>query len=231
MGLVKSWETPGSTLLDGIQAAGSQPSFGSEFIQTFGEGMTVVGPITAILGAATSAIGSFYAVQSQQNQLKMQAQNLRFQAEMGRINRRAAEFSAQQIGLAGQQQAGRYTMAAGQARASARAGLAARGATLGQGSAQEIIASMDVVKEIDRLNISAATIRQQEAARMQAVNLGIGATMADVSASGLQGMAGALSPGLGLSTSLLGSAAQIGGTWARNRRIEELLAGVSTARI
>lgn len=232
MGIVKSWETPESLIFQPqVPVAGSQPSFGQEFISGFSEGMTVVGPLMSIFGAATSAIGSFYAVQSQQNQLKMQAQNQRFAAEMGRINQQQARFVAGEIGREGQRVSGRYTMQAGQARAAARAGLAARGAALGEGSAREILASMDVVKEIDRLTINSATVRQQEEAKMRAFNLGVGATMADVSAMNLQGMAGSLSPGLGLATSLLGSAAQIGGSWARNRRVEEFLAGIGTQRI
>ena len=53
---------------------------------------------------------------------------------------------------------------------------------------------------------------------------------ADVSARNLMATAGTISPGLGLGTSLLTSAADIGSMWARNKRIEELLSGVSTQR-
>ena len=60
-------------------------------------------------------------------------------------------------------------------------------------------------------------------AKMQAVS-------ADVSARNLMATAGTISPGLGLGTSLLTSAADIGSMWARNKRIEELLSGVSTQR-
>ena len=212
----------------GTMLAGpSTPGFASQFA----EAMTVAGPIAGIFGSITGAIGSFYAAQSQQNQLKMQAQNQRFAAEMGRINQRAAEFTAGQIGREGAERFGQYSMRAGQARASAQAALAARGAVLGAGSAKEIIGSMDLMKEIDRLNINAATVREQEAARLRAFNIGVGATMADISAQNLQATAGTIYPGLALGTSLLGSATDIATTWARNRRIEELLAGVGTQRI
>jgi hypothetical protein len=108
--------------------------------------------------------------------------------------------------------------------------MAARGISLGEGTPAEVLGSMDVVKEIDRLSINAATVRAQEAARLQAFNIGVGATMADISASNLQATASTIYPGLALGTSLLGSAADIGSTWARNRRLEELLSGVSTQR-
>jgi hypothetical protein len=194
------------------------------------EGLAVAGPILSIFGAINGAIGTYYAAESQKTQLQQQAQNQRFAAEMARINQRGAEFAAGQIGQAGQQQIGRYTMGYGQQRAGARAGLAARGATLGQGTAAEIVGSMDVVKEIDVLSMNAANVRAQEAAKMQAFNLGTQALMADVSARNISATAGTIYPGLQLGTSLLTSAADIGGTWARNRRIEELLAGVSTQR-
>jgi hypothetical protein len=209
------------------QAAPSGPGFAS----SFAEAMTVAGPIASIFGAVTGAVGSFYAAQSQQNQLKMQAQNQRFAAEMALINPRGAEFTAGQIGREGQARFGAYSMRAGQARASAQASLAARGAVLGVGSAKEIVGSMDLMKEIDRLNISAATVREQEAARLQAFNLGTQATMAGISARNLEATAGTIYPGLSLGTSLLGSATDIAGQWARNRRVEELLMGVSQQRI
>lgn len=201
------------------------------FASQFAEAMTVAGPIVGIFGSITGAIGSFYAAQSQQNELRMQAQNQRFAAEMGRINQRAAEAAAGQIGREGAARFGQYSMRAGQARASAQAALASRGAVLGAGSAKEIIGSMDLMKEIDRLSINAATVREQEAARLRAFNIGAGATMAGISAQNLQATSGTIYPGLALGTSLLGSATDIATTWARNRRMDELLAGVGMQRI
>lgn len=195
------------------------------------EGLSTLGPIISIFGAVNGAIGSYYSAQNQKNQLLMQAQNQRFAAQMARVNQRGAAFTAGQIGLQGQRQIGRYTMGAGQQRASARAALAGRGAVLGQGTAAEVVGSMDVIKEIDMLSMSAATVRAQEAAKLQAFNIGTQALMGDLSAANLQASAGTIYPGLALGTSLLGSAADIGSTWARNRRIEELLAGMSTQRI
>lgn len=212
------------------EAAKATPS-SAVFTSDLAQGLLIAGPIMSMFGAATGAIGSYYSAQSQQNQLKMQAQNQAFAAQMARVNQRAAEFTAMELGREGQLKFGRYSMQAGQARAGARASLAARGATLGMGTAAETLGSMDVIKEIDRLSINAATVRAQEAARLQAFNIGVGATMADISAANLQATAGTIYPGLAMGTSLLGSAADIGSTWARNRRLEELLSGVSTQRM
>ena len=216
-----------STFLVGTGDAGGAPSWASGFAQ----GMETLGPVVSIFGAVNGAIGSFYAAQNQQNQLRMQAQNQAFSAEMGRINQRAARYTAAQLNEAGQQQAGAYTMRAGQARAGARAAMAGRGIQLGTGSAREVIGSMDIVKEIDRLSMSAANVRAQEAAKLQAFNIGTQAMMSDISAQNLRATANTIYPGLALGTSLLGSAADIGSMWARNKRIEELLSGVSTQRL
>jgi hypothetical protein len=210
---------------------GSQGTMLTGATSGLAEGMLALGPIVSIFGAVNSAIGSYYSAQNQKNQLQMQAQNQRFAAEMARVNQRGAQFTASQIGLAGQKQIGRYTLGAGQQRAGARASLAARGAVLGQGTAAEVVGSMDVIKEVDMLSMSAATVRAQEAAKLQAFNLGTQALMADLSAQNLQASGQTIYPGLALGTSLLGSAADIGSTWARNRRLEELLAGVSTQRM
>ncbi len=91
---------------------GPQPQPGPSFWSSAAEGLTIGGQIASVFGAATSAIGTYYNLKSQQNQLKMQSQNAAFQAEMSRINRRAAEFTAVEVGRQGQLQAGRYTMAA-----------------------------------------------------------------------------------------------------------------------
>ena len=62
---------------------------------TSGEALMMGGSIMSIFGAVNSAIGSFYAADSQKTQLKMQAQNQRFQAQMSAINARGAEMQAQ----------------------------------------------------------------------------------------------------------------------------------------
>ena len=65
---------------------------------------------------------------------------------MARVNQRMAEYSAQEIGREGQLKFGRYAMQAGQARAGARAAMAARGISLGEGTPTEVLGSMDVIK-------------------------------------------------------------------------------------
>ena len=189
------------------------------------------GAIMAIFGAINGAIGTYYAAESQKNQLKMQASAQRFQSQMSAINAKAQEFAAQQTLLAGAREMGRVGMAMGQRRASAQAGLAARGGQLGVGSAREVIASMDIVSDIDRLTMDANRVRASEAQRMQAVNLQTQSVMAGVSANNLYGTAGTISPGLGAFTSLVGSAQSMASTWAQNRRFEDMLLAMQEQRM
>ncbi len=219
----------------GAAAQGAVPPIGGSgaapsVMGDFGTALQGAAPWMMLFGAAQSAIGGFYAAKSQQTQLEMQAQNQRFAASMARINRRGAEFGAQSLDAAGQKQIGQYTMLAGAKRGSARTAFAARGGTVGDGSSGEVLGSMDVVKEIDRLSMNAANVRQREAARLQAFNIGIGATMADISASNLSASAGSIYPSMALGTSLMGSAAEIGNTLYRNRMLEEMVLAQSQKR-
>jgi hypothetical protein len=98
-----------------LQATAQSPLYGesSTFLVGHGERGTVMdervragtrrrsASVVSIFGAANSAIGSFYAAQNQQNQLRMQAQNQAFAAQMGRINQRGAEFTAAMMGEQG----------------------------------------------------------------------------------------------------------------------------------
>ena len=56
---------------------GDVPTVGERFTlgSQLAEGLQIGGNIASIFGAFTGAIGSYYSLKSQQNQLKMQAQN------------------------------------------------------------------------------------------------------------------------------------------------------------
>lgn len=196
----------------------------------FAGALSTGGMIMSIFGSVNSAIGTYYAAESRKNEIKMQAQNQRFAAEMARINARGAEFGAQQTLIMGGRQLGAFGMQRAQRRASARAAMAARGIQAGVGSAAEVIGSMAVVDEMDRLAINANRIRAAEEMRTQATNYAMQATMGAVSAQNLMSTANTISPGLGAFTSVLGSAGSIAQSWATNKRIEELLAANSQMR-
>lgn len=183
---------------------------------------STMGPIFAITGAISSAIGSYYSAKTQQNQLKSQALTMDFQKSISQINARQAEFSAQTMLESGNRQVGVITMRAGNVKSGARASMAARGIQLGEGSAADVIATTDLMKEIDALNISANAVQAAESARTQAQNYQTQATMQGVSSANLLTSAGSISPGMSAGTSLLGSASTIASTYYRDAKMQAL---------
>ena len=152
---------------------------------------------------------------------------------MSNLAARQAEFQAQGIMEAGQRQIGAYTMQAGAAKSTAKTQLAARGVQAGKGSAAEIMATFDLIKEIDAMTINANTVRAAEAQRMAATRARVQGIMAGASARSYGLMAGAISPGLAGVQSLLGSATQIGmqmqASGVESQRHSEIMAALEGA--
>lgn len=187
--------------------------------------------IGQIGGGVTSAIGSYYSAAAQKSTLKGQAAvadaNARIadanasvvRATAG-VNARIAELGAQSTLLQGQQQVGALTLKAGQLKSSQRAALAANGVDLGVGSAAEIQASTDIMKETDALTISANAVRNAFGYRAQAMNFENEALTAQsngwayrADAENKRVTAGAISPFGSAMGSLLGSAASVASSW------------------
>lgn len=203
---------PGSTLLGG-QSQAAATAFNT------------YGPWIAAFGAINSAVGSYYQAKTMQYQLESQSSAMKFQQEVSGINARQAEFQAQRILEAGERAIGVSTMRYGKAKGASRAAMAARGIQLGVGSAAEVEATTDIMKEIDSLTINANAVRQAEAARTQAANYTVQGMMQGVSADNLSMSAGTISPFGAASTSLLGSASSFATTMYRDKMLDRLLAG------
>lgn len=150
-------------------------------------------------GAIQSTIGSYYGA-------KMQKSSLQSQAEMQEINARIMEGQAQAELMNGQRQIAALTMQAGQLKSRQRAVLAANGVDLGVGSAAEVQASTDIMKEIDTNQINANAVRSALGMRTQAVNLSNDALLKRTHAS-------SISPMMAAGTSLLGGATAVASSW------------------
>lgn len=169
-----------------------------------GEGMGEAGRIFQIGGAINSAIGSYYSAQSQQSAL-------RFQADMHDINARILEGSAQSALDQGQRQIGQLTLRAGQLKSRQRAAMAANGIDLGEGSAAEVQASTDIMKQIDVNQISLNATLAANGLRTQSVNQTNAAVIG-------RGMASGISPIGSAFTSLLGSAGSVASSWYQHSK-------------
>ena len=75
--------------------------------------------------------------------------NLQHQADMARINAGFANADRVAARREGEHAAARYSLAAGNARASMRANMAGRGLVIGEGSTQDLLDSADLMKQID----------------------------------------------------------------------------------
>lgn len=179
--------------------------------------MANAGLILSVLGGINQAIGGFYAAKSAQYQANSQALNYGFESDLAAINARTAEYDAQSILDAGQNQTAAYTMEAGQRKAAAKTSMAARGVVMGEGAARDVEASMDIVKDIDVLTINSNAVRAAEAQRTQGTNYRNQALMYDVSAQNARRTARSISPGMALGASLLNSASSIAAQWIPKR--------------
>lgn len=150
-------------------------------------------------GLLTSGIGAYSSIQSQRSMLDTQA-------AIADANARISEIGAQSALSAGQQQVASLTMRAGALKSGQRAQMAANGIDLGVGSAAEVLASTDIMKEIDANTTTANATRAAWGFRTQA-------TSAQIDALTKRASAGSMNPALAAGTSLLGGAGGVAEKW------------------
>lgn len=154
-----------------------------------------VGAWGQLFGALASAYGARVAAKGAQQDLRFQGQMARINADyarrstllgasyseaMARINADAAiqtaranaqiaELGAQSALLQGEKEVGTLTLKAGQLKATQRAAMAANGIDLGEGNAVDVLASTEIMKDIDKEQITANAIRTAWGYRTQGV--------------------------------------------------------------
>jgi hypothetical protein len=152
-----------------------------------------------IAGSAITGIGSFFSAMSARRTLASQA-------AIDDINAQQYERAAQSALAAGNSQIGQITQRAGAIKSAQRTGFAANGIDLSQGSAAEVQASTDVMKEVDRNTAQINALSQAFGYRTQSVNLQNDATMKRAQMQGI-------SPVGTMATTLLGSASKVSESW------------------
>ena len=220
------WGAPlGSDTASGVparSATAAGPSSSAATTTSSGTDWGALGTVTMITGGVMSAIGAYYAAESQKMQLKSQASAAEFAARIADQNARQAEADAQFAIRAGQREAALYSLRAGQAKASLEVSQTARGLQKGEGTAAEMMASQELAKQMDLAAIDTNTLRQSQALRRQAVNERQQGMMGRVSASNLRAGAKTIQPGLAAAGPLLGTTGQalsiLGQYQSMNRR-------------
>ena len=122
------------------------------------------------------------------------------QANIARINAQQMEWAAQQRMRSAEKDQVRMTMEAGQTKASQRAAIAANGLAVGEGGSVELLASTDIIKEIESNQIKENAVRDAWGMRIQATNYQGQALMSEAAKQ---------SPGSVFGTTLLQGASQI----------------------
>lgn len=182
---------------------------------TTGQGLGAAGLILGIFGAVNSAIGTFYEARSAKNAFKAQALTLEFEQTQANANARLAEQDAQAEIQAGHDELARMTLAAGQEKASATVREAARGVVSGVGSAAEVQATRELMKQIDSMTINANATRAAGAMRIRGANMSGRAGLLGASAENARASGRLLRPGAAAGASLLSSAGPVASSAAR----------------
>lgn len=123
-----------------------------------------------------------FAMQNQAVQMDIAAWGDKFQAAMSDMNARQSEREAQGALLEGERAIGALTLAAGQEKSNTVASQAARGITLGEGSAGEVTATLDLMKETDAMTIDINRTHASNQKRFEKVGFENEADFARVSA-------------------------------------------------
>ncbi|WP_375650691.1 hypothetical protein [Bartonella sp. OT172YNZD] len=168
-----------------------------------------VGGILSLFGVGINAIGAYTQAKQQQYQFQSQALSYAFDQDMAKINAKMLESQAMQLYRAGRLQAMQYGMKAGQVQGSAKAHLAANGVKAGVGSAAEILATTELMKEIDLLTINSNTVQAVEAKHMQKMGVEMSGTIAGINATRARANVQSINPLFAGVTTFLGGSARI----------------------
>ena len=151
-------------------------------------------------GGVVSAFGAYSQASGQQA-------TLRAQAAVADANARIDELGAQSTLRDSHLQIADTTRRYGQLKSSQRASMAANGVAVDAGgSAAELQDSTDFLKDADMATLQINAARAAFGQRIQAGNQRTQAAMSRANA-------GAISPGLAMGTSLLGSAGRVAASW------------------
>jgi hypothetical protein len=188
-----------------VGSAGGSSSWFSSFKMP--EVNPMVGPLLSTFGAINGAIGTYYQAQAMSN-------NLKFQADMARINAGIAESNAQATLLAGQRAQQNVQLRTSKLKTAQKVGMAANGIDLGSRTATNILTTTDLMGEIDSNTVEANAIRAAFGYRTQSVN--------DMNTSRLSSaVADGISPFGSAAGSLIGSAGKVAEGWYKYSKGKE----------
>lgn len=182
-----------------------------------------ISAVSTSYGAASSAMGAYYGAAADKRKLEYQADiaaiNAKSISDSAGVNQRLAESAAQQTLLAGERDVQRSQLSTAALKGSQRAGMAANGIDLGEGSANQILTSTDLLGEVDANTLHANAVRTAFGIRTQAV-ANNGRAMVEAANESSQALSsraasGAIRPGMAAGTTLLGGVGKVVDSWYR----------------
>jgi len=182
----------------------------------------------SIGGAVSSAIGAYYQLVNQKNQLKSQALSMEFASQTAELNANLAEQQVARIRESAENEIGRSNMEYAQQKGAARASAGGRGVVVDQGSSAEQQRAIDLVKHIDALTITLNAEGQMSDVMMEAANQRASAALSRVSAKNISKTAKSLSPEGAFLATAVGGAGKVASMYydqfaSRNRRFGGIL--------
>lgn len=159
----------------------------------------------------TQGMGVLQSASSARTAAASQKLQLETQAEIDDINAGLSETQAQQTLLAGQREVQKSQLNTARVKGAQRAALAANGIDLGVGTALNLQNDTDIFGEIEANTIESNAVSAAWGYRTQASNQ-------KVQAASSRGAAGAVNPDMAYTSSLIGGAGQVAGSWYSMRK-------------
>lgn len=181
--------------------------------QGFIRNLNAFSKVLAVGGGVTQAIGNFYAVRAQQDQLRARELSLEFAGQVAELNKNLAEQQVADVMRASQQQVGLSRMRYAEAKASARASAAARGVKVDSGSAAETERALELMSQVDAMTIEMNFEEQAGAVERGAANQEASALLSRASARNIRSTARSLSPAAAFLTTEIGNAGRVAGAF------------------
>jgi hypothetical protein len=144
--------------------------------------------------AASSAVDSFFGAQRQQSMLRMQANDLRLQQKLGKINAGLVDSQIQYMRRASEQKQMAISMQGAEAKANEKVKTASGNIALNTGTASERLTSIDYKTQVDMLTMNANDVMQIEAQQMRRVNLENRSMLSGVKADNMTSISRSISP-------------------------------------
>ncbi len=160
-------------------------------------------------GSVTSAIGNYYAVLGQRDQLKAQALSMDFEAQVAEFNANLIEQQVARARDSAKNQIGISNMRYGEERAAARANAAARGVKVQSGSAGERERATELMKQIDAMTIQANSEERIASLEQGKANQESAAIIGRESSRNIRSTARSISPAVTYLTTEIGNAGRV----------------------